>query len=76
MQKFEIFYFQINISGYTRLSKKLVRSFFIIDQLKNISEDTQGIPQSRNTALLRHQKKARLGTNKGKANAAHETTDT
>ena len=43
---------------------------------KNISKDIQEIPQSRRTALLRHQEKTSLGTNKDKTNATHEITDT
>ena len=40
---------------------------------QNISEDSQEMPQSRSTALLRQQKKERLGKNKGKPNATYET---
>ena len=33
------------------------------------------MPQSRSTAIPRHQKKERLGTNKDKTNATYKTTD-
>ena len=41
----------------------------------NISEDTQKTPQSRSTALPRHQMKERWETNNDKTNATYETTD-
>ena len=40
-----------------------------------MSEDTQKMPQSRSTALMRHQNKGRRGTNKDNTNATYETTD-
>ena len=42
---------------------------------KHICENTQKLPQSRNTAFPRHQKMERLGTNKDNTNATYEATD-
>ena len=41
-----------------------------------ICEDTQEMPQWRSTALPKHQKKERWGTNKDRTNTIYETTDT
>ena len=41
----------------------------------NIIEDTQEIPQTRRTALPRHQKEERLGTNNGKTYVTNDTMD-
>ena len=43
--------------------------------VENINEDTQERPQSRSTALPRHQRKKRLETNKDNRNVTYETTD-
>ena len=39
------------------------RSYIVVMKVncKNVNEDTQGMPQSRSTALQGHQKKERLG---------------
>ena len=47
----------------------------LIFRNKNISQGTLELPQSRSTALPRHQKKERWGTNKEKTIATYETTD-
>ena len=49
--------------------------FLVIITGKNISEDTQEMPQSRSTTFPRHQKKERWGINKDKTNTAFEITE-
>ena len=45
----------------------------ILTSLKNISDDTQEMPQFRNTTLPRYQKKEKWGTRR--TNATYETAD-
>ena len=58
------------ISRYVRK-----RTFWYVTPERPISEDTQEMPQSRNTVLKRHQKKERWGTNKDRTNSTFETTE-
>ena len=56
------------------LRKKVLANYAMF-AVRYITEGTQEMPQSRSTALTRHQKRERWGTNKDKTNAIYETTD-
>ena len=54
---------------------RLLTSLHPLLYRQNISEDIQKMPQSRNTALPRHQRKERWGTNKDTTNVTYEITN-
>ena len=62
------FYCYLTNSLYYKQKQKLVST-------KMWEKYTQAMPQSRSTALPKHQKKERWGTNNDKTNVIYETTD-